>query len=112
MGKEMKIIAHFDPALLKRVDAYATKRYADRSAAIQQLVSFALREINKKEAVQAYRDGRMTIRQCADMLGVDYFEMNEILNAEDAPIVYDLIEDKETLLSTLQDSLAKSFEPK
>jgi len=80
--KRIKIRASFDPALLKRVDAYASKRYADRSSAIQQLVSFALREINKKEAVQAYREGRMTIRQCADMLGVDYFEINEILSSE------------------------------
>lgn len=69
-------------------------------------------KINKKEAIQAYRDGRMTIRQCADMLGVDYFEMNEILNAEGVPIVPDLTEDNETLLSTLKDSLAKGFEPK
>jgi predicted HTH domain antitoxin len=72
----------------------------------------SINEINKKEAIQAYRDGRMTIRQCANMLGVDYFEMNEILNGEGVPIVPDLTEDKETLLSTLKDSLAKGFEPK
>lgn len=78
MDKKIKISARFDPALLKRVDAYASNRYTDRSDAIQHLVSFALREINKKEAVQAYREGRMTIRQCADMLGVDYFEKNGI----------------------------------
>ncbi|MBC7342760.1 MAG: UPF0175 family protein [Clostridia bacterium] len=61
----------------------------DRSAAIQQLISIALREINKKEAVQAYREGRMTLRQCADMLGVDYFEFNEILDEQGTPIVHE-----------------------
>jgi hypothetical protein len=35
-----------------------------------------------------------------------------ILNAEGVPIVPDLTEDKETLLSTLKDSLTKGFEPK
>lgn len=106
MDKKIKISARFDPALLKRVDAYASKRYTDRSAAIQQLVSFALREINKKEAVQAYREGRMTIRQCADILGVDYFEMDEILNSENVPIITGLDPDAETLLPRLKESFS------
>jgi predicted HTH domain antitoxin len=105
MEKKIKISARFDPALLKRVDAYASKRYTDRSSAIQQLVSFALREI-KKEALQAYREGRMTIRQCADMLGVDYFEMDEILNSENVPIITGLDPDEETLLPRLKETFS------
>jgi len=43
----------------------------------------------------------MTIRQCADMLGVDYFEMDEILNSENVPIITGLDPDAETLLPRL-----------
>jgi len=67
-------------------------------------LSFALREINKKEAVQAYREERMTIRQCADMLGVDYFEINEILSSENVPIVSESKPDIESLPARIKDS--------
>lgn len=106
MDKKIKICARFDPALLKRIDEYASKRYTDRSDAIQHLVSFALREINNKEAVQAYREGRMTIRQCANMLGIDYFEMDEIFNSESVPIITGLDTDAETLLPRLKESFS------
>jgi len=106
MEKKIKISAAFEPAILKQVDAYASNKYTDRSSAIQQLVSYALSEIKKKEAVQAYREGRMTIRQCADMLGVDYFEMNEILNMENVPIINGSDIDTETMLSNLKKSFS------
>ncbi|ACV64744.1 hypothetical protein Dtox_4068 [Desulfofarcimen acetoxidans DSM 771] len=87
MGEKIKISTNFEPELLKRIDAYANKRYTDRSAAIQQLVDIALRELNKGEVIKAYRDGRLSIRQCADMLGVDYFEMNNILQNEGISVI-------------------------
>ncbi|AEG14131.1 MULTISPECIES: UPF0175 family protein [Desulfofundulus] len=108
MEKRVRISTEFDPVLLKRLDAYASKRYLDRSSALQQLVSFALREIYKKEAVQAYREGRMTIRQCADMLGVDYFEMNEILKSENINVIPDPEQGLATLLPELEDSFGKN----
>ncbi|SFH36268.1 Uncharacterised protein family (UPF0175) [Desulfotomaculum arcticum] len=104
MEKRTKINTEFDPILLKKLDAYASKKYLDRSSALQQLVSLALREIHKKEAVQAYRDGRMTTRQCAEMLGVDYFEMNEILQSENVNIIPEPCQNAETLLNNLQES--------
>lgn len=104
MEKRIKISARFDPALVKRIDAYASKRYLDRPAAIQQLVSIALREVNKKEVVRAYREGRLTIRQCADMLGVDCFEMNEILHAENVPVISGPQPGPNTLLAGLKNS--------
>lgn len=108
MEKRIKINTEFDPVLLKKLDAYASKKYLDRSSALQQLVSVALREIYKKEAVQAYREGRMTTRQCAEMLGVDYFEMNEILQSENANIIPEPFHNTEKLLNNLQES----FDPK
>lgn len=108
MGKRIKINTEFDPVLLKKLDAYASQKYLDRSSALQQLVSVALRENYKKEAVQAYREGRMTIRQCAEMLGVDYFEMNEILQSEKVNIISEPFQKSKKLLDNLQES----FSPK
>jgi len=108
MEKRIRISTEFDPVLLKKLDAYASKRYLDRSSALQQLVSLALREVYKKEAVQAYREGRMTIRQCAEMLGVDYFEMDKILQSENVNIIPEPCQDTETLLNNLR----KSFDQK
>lgn len=104
MEKRIRINTEFDQVLLKKLDEYASKRYLDRSSALQQLVSLALREIYKKEAVQAYREGRMTIRQCAEMLGVDYFEMNEILQSENVRIIPEPCQNTEILLNNLQES--------
>ncbi len=104
MGKRIKINTEFDPVLLKKLDAYASKEYLDRSSALQQLVSVALREIYKKEAIQAYREGRMTIRQCAEMLGVDYFEMNDILQSEKANVISEPFHDTDKLLKDLHES--------
>ncbi|WP_279220965.1 UPF0175 family protein [Desulfofundulus salinus] len=63
---------------------------------------------NHVGAVQAYREGRMTIRQCADMLGVDYFEMNEILKSENINIMPEPEQGLATLLPELEDSFGKN----
>jgi len=108
MEKRIKINTEFDPVLLKKLDAYASKRYLDRSSALQQLVSLALREIYKKEAIQAYHEGRMTIRQCAEMLGIDYFEMNEILQSENVNIIPELHQNTDTMLNNVKESFEQN----
>lgn len=107
MERKVRINTNLDPRVLKKVDAYASKRYIDRSAAIQQLLSIALREINKKAAVEAYREGRMTLRQCADMLGVDYFEFNEILNEQGVPVVHEPGLDAEAISGQIRASFLR-----
>ena len=44
--------------LLRRVDAFAAERYEDRSTALRQLVAFALRELHKRDSMDAYAAGR------------------------------------------------------
>ncbi len=46
-----------------------------------------LREKNKSKALQAYKEGRLTIRQCAELIGVDYYEMNDLLSEANIPII-------------------------
>ncbi|HDH41870.1 MAG TPA: ribbon-helix-helix protein, CopG family [Candidatus Altiarchaeales archaeon] len=72
--------------MLKEVDSFAKKRHEDRSTAIRQLISAGLRERNKKEVVKAYRDNRITLREAAKLLSVDYWKVQDILAEEGIPI--------------------------
>lgn len=72
--------------MLKKIDSFAKKRQEDRSTAIRQLMSLALGERNRKEVVEAYRDNRITLREAAKLLSVDYWEAQDILAEEGIPI--------------------------
>ena len=51
--------------------AFAVVRLEDRSTAIRQLVDQALRDLSKREALQAYQQGRLTLRELAGTLRLD-----------------------------------------
>ena len=87
MPKKAKINATIDRELLRRLDEYSLRYQEGRSTAIRQLLAFALREKNKSKALQAYKEGRLTIRQCAELIGVDYYEMNDLLSEANIPII-------------------------
>ena len=72
--------------MLERIDSFAKKRYEDRSTAIRQLMSVGLRERNKREVVEAYRINRITLREAAELLSVDYWGVQDILAEEGIPI--------------------------
>jgi predicted HTH domain antitoxin len=72
--------------LLARLDAYASERYEDRSTALRQLVDFALRELRKREAFDAYRSGRVTLRDFARALGLTVWGAHDLLRAEGVAI--------------------------
>ncbi|MEW6581453.1 MAG: hypothetical protein AB1416_01660 [Actinomycetota bacterium] len=75
-----------DEELLREVDAYARDRREDRSTAIRQLVAFALREQQTREAVDAVRAGRMTLRGFATALDLDVWQAHDLLAASGAPV--------------------------
>lgn len=82
MSQAIRINATMDVDLLGRVDAYANKYYEDRSTALRQLVDFALREKQKRQALEAYRQGRVTLREFARTLGLSAWEAHDLLRAE------------------------------
>lgn len=82
MSQAVRINATMDEELLGRVDAYAGSHYEDRSTALRQLVDFALREIQKRQALDAYRSGRVTLREFARALGMNTWEAHDLLRAE------------------------------
>lgn len=82
MSRTVRINATLDEDLLARIDAFASARLEDRSTAIRQLVDQALRDIAKREALQAYEGGRMTLREFARALRLDPWAAQDLLAAE------------------------------
>lgn len=82
MSRAVRVNATMDEELVRRIDAFADRRHEDRSTAIRQLVAFALRELHKREAIEAYRAGRVTLREFGVSLGVGVWEAHDLLRAE------------------------------
>lgn len=82
MTETVRINATLDRELLARIDAFARDRMEDRSTAIRQLVDLALRELSKREATEAYRQGRVTLREFGRVLGLDVWKAQDLLLAE------------------------------
>lgn len=85
MTEVVRINATVDRALLDRVDRYAERHSEDRSTAIRQLLRAALRQLATDEAVTAYRQGRLTIRQLAAMLELDMWGAHDLLQSRASP---------------------------
>lgn len=82
MSRSLRVNATMDEELVRRVDAFAADRYEDRSTALRQLVDFALRELHKREALEAYRAGRVSLREFAKALGLQIWAAHDLLRAE------------------------------
>jgi hypothetical protein len=82
MSRTVRINATLDADLLARIDAFAAARLEDRSTAIRQLVDLALRELNKRDALQSFQDGRMTLREFGRALNLDVWAAQDVLAAE------------------------------
>jgi predicted HTH domain antitoxin len=86
MSQAIRLNTTMDPELLRRLDAYAAERFEDRSTAVRQLVDFALRELRKRDALSAYREGRVTLREFARALGLNVWAAHDLLRAEGVAI--------------------------
>lgn len=84
MSRAVRVNATMGEELLQRVDAFAASRYEDRSTAMRQLVDFALRELQKRDALEAYRTGRVTLREFARALGLGTWDAHDLLRVEGA----------------------------
>jgi predicted transcriptional regulator len=82
MTRTVRVNTTLDDDLLERIDAFARERREDRSTAIRQLVDIALRELSKREALTAYREGRLTLREFAAALHLGIWAAHDLLLAE------------------------------
>lgn len=86
MSRTVRVNATLDDELLQRIDDFAASRHEDRSTAIRQLADIALREVVKQDALQAYRQGRVTLRDFAGILGLGAWAAHDLLAAEGVAI--------------------------
>ena len=77
-------------SLLGKVDLYSRLNLEDRATAIRQLVAEGLRVKLQQTVLEQYRKGKITIRQGAELLGITYMEMDELLRENQIPLVSDL----------------------
>lgn len=82
MRRAVRVNTTLDEDLLQRIDAFASDRREDRPTAIRQLVDLALRELAKRDTLDAYRQGRITLREFADILNLGIWAAHDLLLAE------------------------------
>ncbi|MBI5228251.1 UPF0175 family protein [Candidatus Micrarchaeota archaeon] len=46
----------------------------------------AILEIEKQKIIKAYREKRLTIRTAAEALGIDYWQMQELMEESGVPV--------------------------
>lgn len=81
MGDAVRVNATMNEDLVRRIDAYADRHLEDRSTAIRQLTDYALRELALRDALEAYRQSRVSLREFARALGVDVWKAHDLLRA-------------------------------
>ena len=108
MSRAVRVNATMDEELLRRVDAYARSHFEDRSTAVRQLLDFALRELQKREALAAYGAGRVTLRELGRVLGLDTWATHDLLRAEGVDVARG---DREETRHVLEDVLAEIDPP-
>lgn len=87
MEQMVRINTTLYPELLKRIDFYAEQRLEDRSTAIRQLIAEGLKTELKAKILQALREKKLTIREAAELLGVEYWEMQQIMDEVGLPLI-------------------------
>ena len=73
-------------SLLKKVDLYRELNLEDRATAIRQLVAEGLRVKLQQTVLEQYRRRKSTLRQGAELLGITYWEMNDLLRENHIPL--------------------------
>ena len=76
--------------MLREVERLAEEMKVDRSELIRRLLGSALRENRVEEAIQAYREGRVTLWRAAEMAGLSLREMMELAREKKIPVSYTL----------------------
>lgn len=105
MSNVTRVNATLDRDLLARVDEYATRNREDRSTAIRQLLDLALRELAKRDAIDAYCGGRLTLRELAASLGLDVWGAHDLLAAEGVAIAQGTLAETASDLAAVLDEV-------
>lgn len=95
MEKVVRVNTTMYPELLKRIDFYAEQRLEDRSTAIRQLIAEGLKTELKNKVIESLKKRKLTIREAAELLNVEYWEMQQIMDEEGVNLI-DISEEEVT----------------
>jgi len=84
------VTARLPKEMIREVERLAEKMKVDRSELIRRLLDSALREKRLEDAVQAYRDGRVTLWKAAETAGISLREMMDTVRERKIPVSYTL----------------------
>ena len=87
MEKAVRVNATLYPNLLKKIDFYAEQRLEDRSTAIRQLIAEGLKTELKAKVIQSLIEKKLTVREAAQLLNVEYWEMQQIMDEENVQLI-------------------------
>ena len=73
---------------LEEIERLAEREKVDRSELIRRLLDAALQQRRIDEAIQAYRDGKVTLWKASEMAGRSLREMMEIAREKKIPVPY------------------------
>ena len=90
MDRVKRVNTTMPESLLRKVDLYSAWNLEDRATAIRQLVAEGLRVKLQQAVLEQYKKGKITIRQGAELLGITYLEMDELLRENRIPLVSDI----------------------
>lgn len=76
------VYVRFDDEEMEFINEIAKADKIDRSKAIKKIVDYAARKIKIEKALNNYKEGKQTIRECAETAGLRYFEFFELLAKE------------------------------
>ncbi|MBJ7593893.1 MAG: hypothetical protein JF886_03370 [Candidatus Dormibacteraeota bacterium] len=110
MRKAVRVNTTLDDDLLERIDMFASQRREDRSTAIRQLVDIGLRELSKRDALDAYRQGRVTLREFASVLNLGIWAAHDLLLAEGVAVAQGSPTETSAAVQTLLGASTARFE--
>lgn len=76
------VYVRFDDENLAFINKLAQDEHVTRSEAIKKLVNYAAEKIKIEKALFSYKEGKCTIRECAELAGLRYFEFFDLLMKE------------------------------
>lgn len=76
------VYVRFDDEELDFINRIAKDDKINRSEAIKKLVDYAAAKLKIEKALNSYKEGKCTIRECAEIAGLRYFEFFELLAKE------------------------------
>ena len=67
--------------------SYSRKRGKEVAEILREHVQSMVWDEKKREALSAYREEKLTIRELADLLGLSYWEADELLEKEGIAVI-------------------------